>query len=154
MTPAFFRTLTISALLLFIAISTQADTIQTKTYSTGGTSTQIIKTYFDSAGKVTREEYDTNADGTIDKVKTCTYQSGRLVSEETRTYGTNVLLCSSAYAYDTSGRQLSLVVDTNGDSTVELSYTYSYSGSGDKDFTLTSVEYGVTKFTTSGSAVQ
>jgi hypothetical protein len=150
-----YAALIITLLTGFIfSVTVQADTVQTRTFTQGGTTTQIIKTYFDSAGLMTRQDTDTNGDGTTDRVTTYTYSSGRLTSTEFKTYGTNILLNGVYNTYDSSGRSLSISQDVDGDSTIDSIQTYSYSGEGNKDYTLTIVERGITKVVTSGSVVQ
>jgi serralysin len=147
--------LIITLLTGFIFSATvQADTVQTRTYTNGGSTTQITKVYYDSTGKVTREEFDTNADGTIDKYSTSTYSSGRLISHELRTYGTNTLLYAVYRTYDESGRPATCSVDKDGDGTIDFVDSYSYSAQGIIDYTHTTTSSGVTTTETSVSSEQ
>ncbi|GAB6096415.1 hypothetical protein JCM14469_26680 [Desulfatiferula olefinivorans] len=104
-----------------------------------GTTDQRTVVYFDDQGRIYRQDFDENVDGTPESYRADTYLSGVRISTSRRfEYGTDTLLSGGAWTYDGSGRLLTQTIDTTGDGQPEHTYTYVYGDGGSYTMTETS----------------
>ena len=98
-----------------------------------GTVDQIYTYTYDANGNQTRYEYDADADGTVDQIYTFTFDAnGNLTRYENDSDGDGTSDRIYTYTYDANGNRTRYEYDSDGDGTADEITTYTYDANGNR----------------------
>ena len=98
-----------------------------------GTVDQIYTYTYDANGNRTRTEYDSDGDGTADQIYTTTYDAnGNRTREEYDSDGDGTADRIETYTFDANGNRTRSEYDSDGDGTVDEITTYTYDANGNR----------------------
>jgi YD repeat-containing protein len=106
-----------------------------------GTADRIYTYTYDANGNQTRREYDSDGDGTADRIYTYTYDAnGNQTRREYDSNGDGTADLIYTYTYDANGNRTGEEYDSDGDGTADEIYTYTYDAKG--NITREEYDYG------------
>ena len=107
-------------------------------FDADGTADRIRTYTYDAYGNRTRYEYDSDGDGTADEIRTYTYDAnGNETRNELDSDGDGTVDEITTYTYDSNGNRTRSEYDNDADGTADRIYTYTYDTNGNR----TSREY-------------